>query len=127
MTDSKIADQHRSLCEAISDWTDSEFGDYENPFSVLQTDMAREGPAKLIHKYLVQGHKMAVVKAYPSAGCTMITFLTHRHPYQSILRESFFYPCLDAKCERFVSFVVGAMSQNPPRRGNDVSLFWYHR
>jgi hypothetical protein len=89
--------------------------------------MAEEGPAKLIHGYLVQGHKMEMVKAYPSAGCTMITFLIHRHPYQSILRENLFYPCLDAKCEQFVSFIVGAMSQNAPRRGNDVSLFWYHR
>lgn len=35
MTDSEIADQYRSLCEAIPDWIDSEFGDHGNPFSVL--------------------------------------------------------------------------------------------
>ncbi len=118
MTDTDIAEQYRSLCESVADWTDTRFGDFDHPFSRLHTCMGREVPAKLIHDYLIQGKKMELAQKYPSAGCTMITFLICRHLYQTILRETLCYPSLDPQCEEFVSFIANAMRQNEPRRGN---------
>lgn len=118
MTDTDIAEQYRCLCESIADWTDTHFGDYDEPFSRLQACMSREIPARLIHEYLLQGKRIEMVQKYPTTGCTMITFLIHRHVHQSILRETLCYPSLGAQCEEFVSFITNAMRQNEPRRGN---------
>lgn len=126
MTDSEIADQYRLLCESISDWTDNHFGDCENSFGRLQECCGEEISGKLIHKYLVQDGQINVVRKYPLAGSTMITFLIHRHLYQSILRENLCYPSLDEKCEDFVSFMENEMRHNEPRRGKCTSNLCSH-
>lgn len=117
MTDSEIANQYRTLCESISDWTDGQFGDYDNPLSLLDVCPGKETPGKLVHEYLIRDHLLEVAKKYPSAACAMITYLIHRHVYQSVLREDLCFPGLDGKCEDFVSFIANAMRNNEPRRG----------
>lgn len=121
MTDSEIADHYRSLCESVSDWTDKQFGDFENPFSRLQEYCGEEASARLVHKYVVQGPGMDVVQRYPDAGSTIITFLIHHHLHHSILRENLYYPSLNEKCEEFISFIENAMRKNEPRRGACLS------
>ncbi|KAF7511581.1 hypothetical protein GJ744_004169 [Endocarpon pusillum] len=117
LTDSEIAEQYRTLCDSISDWTDSQFGDYDNPLGMLDACFATETPTKLIHAYLIRDGLMEVVKKCPTAAFPIITYLIHRHVYQSVLRENLCFPGLDPQCEDFVFFMANAMKNNEPRRG----------
>ena len=117
LTDSEIAEQYRTLCESISDWTDGQFGDYDNPLSMLDACFGTETPAKLVHAYLIRNHLMEVAKKCPTAACPIITYLIQRHVYQTILREDLCFPGLHPKCEDFVSFMANAMRKNEPCRG----------
>lgn len=122
MTDSDIAEHYRTLCESISDWTDSQFGDYDNPLSTLDACLGSEIPARLIQEYLIQCNLMGVVQKYPMAACAMITHLILRHVHQSVLRVDLCFPSLDSKCEEFILFIANAMKRNEPRRGLKASL-----
>ncbi len=123
LTDSEVAEQYRTLCESISDWTDSQFGDYDIPLSMLEACFGTGTPARLVHAYLVPDRLMEVAKKYPNAACPIITYLIHRHVDQSILREDLCFPGLDPTCEEFVSFMANAMKNNKPSRGIAASPY----
>ena len=123
MTDSEIAGQYRNLCESISDWTDGQFGDYNNPVSDLGLYLGREIPAKLFHEYLVRTHLMEVVQKYPTAACAVIAGVILRHVHHSVLREDLCFPGLQREWEEFVSFIAYAMRNNQPRKGMALLSF----
>lgn len=117
LTDCEIAGQYRSLCESISDWTDSQFGDNDNALSGLDICLKNDSPASSLQEYLIQGHLMNVVKQTPNATCAVIIHLIQFELHQAVLRQDLCFPSLDLKFEKFVSLVANAMRTNEPCRG----------
>jgi hypothetical protein len=118
MTDAQIAEQYVALCEAISDWTDQQFGEVDNPLEATE-EVAQQGTARrLIEKCLVRTGGLDIARTHPSSGCIILTSFIHMFLHRAILHEKIFWPGLSPAWQDFAFFMEGGMRTLQPTRGD---------
>jgi hypothetical protein len=118
MTDSQIGEQYVALCEAISDWTDRQFGELEDPISAIAKIMNRPDTAQVIDEFFVGTGYLQIASYYPSLGCIILTVFIHLYWHHAVLHEEIFFPGLNPAWQGLVSFVEHGMRTSQPSRGN---------
>jgi hypothetical protein len=124
MTDAQVAEQYVTLCEAVSDWTDQQFGELDDPLEAINDVMQRGTTRQVIKKCLVSTGDLDIARTDPLSGCIVLTSFIYQFLHQSILQETIFFPGLSPAWENFVSFMEGGMRTLQPARG-DASLWLF--
>jgi hypothetical protein len=117
MTDAQVVEEYVTLCEAMSDWTDQQFGELDDPFETIDEVMQRGTNTEVIEEYLVSTGGLDIARTHPLSGCIVLTSFLHLFLHQVILQEKIFFPGLILAWESFVSFMKGGMSTLQPTRG----------
>lgn len=87
--DKQVLEQYHQLCESITDWTHSTFGDLDLGNFLARMNKAQADPRTraVMDRYLLhEGHAKIFTK-YPSAELSMIMWLSFRHFEHHLLEE----------------------------------------
>jgi flagellar motility protein MotE (MotC chaperone) len=117
MTDSQIAEQYVTLCDAVSDWTDKQFGDLDDPLAAIDMAMQREEAADVFDRFLVSDGGLQIAMTYPTTSCIMLTAFVHLFLHCNILHSKIFFPGLRPAWNELVTFVENGMRNIQPTRG----------
>ena len=121
-TDAKLAGQYRSLCDAIEDWADSHFGEFDNLLAGTETIVWSENCLKILKACLYAGGGMRIVLDYPHAGGVMLRFFILRYLHEFLLHEDRVCAGLPVQYQKFIRGIENGMNDLEPRRGTSNLL-----
>lgn len=120
VSDGQIGRQYRDLCEAITDWVDSDFEELDGYLQTFSKGLFPPEIFDLLKYHVFASGEMAVIINHPSAESCMTRFIIHAVLHDTVLAVDQWFLGIGYAAERLLSRIEVGMRNLVPKRGKSI-------
>jgi hypothetical protein len=120
VSDGQIGRQYRDLCEAIADWVDSEFAEFEGYLQTFSECWFPDDIDEFLNNNVFASGEKTVIMNHPSAELCMTRYTIHACLHAAALAVGQWFLGIDYAAQRLLSRIEVGMRNLVPKRGKSI-------